>query len=86
MRIQQIQQAYSFNTQFREQKRKGEFGEEGKKKPPVIKDTYESSQKPRDRKKLIADVKKRIQSGYYNSEEVTEDLSESFAKAFDKRL
>ncbi len=38
------------------------------------------------RRELLASIKKKIKSGYYHSNEVIEDLSESFAKAFDKAL
>ena len=39
-----------------------------------------------DRAQLMARVRGRIQSGYYNSEIVIEDLSDSLAKALDKTL
>jgi hypothetical protein len=35
---------------------------------------------------LIRRVKARMRSGYYNTDEVVDDLSDSFAKAFDQRL
>ena len=44
-------------------------------------DTYETSP-ANDRKKLLDTVKKKIRAGYYNSREVTEDLSDSFARVF----
>ncbi len=48
-----------------------------------VKDSYESSSVS-DRAELLKAVKNRIKSGYYNSREVVEDLSDSFAKAFDQ--
>jgi hypothetical protein len=39
-----------------------------------------------DRSKLLESVKQRIKSGYYNSDEVAEDLSSAFAKAFNKAM
>jgi hypothetical protein len=58
-------------------------------------DTYEPSGPQRleksspskdDREGLIKTVKKRIQAGYYNSTEVLDDLSSSFAKALHRTL
>jgi hypothetical protein len=58
-------------------------------------DTYESSGPDRlerpspsfeARGDLIRTVKKRIQSGYYNSKDVLDDLSNSFAKALHQTL
>lgn len=51
----------------------------------VKKDTYEPADID-ERKKRLASIKKKIKSGYYNSDEVAEDLSESFAKVFDNLL
>jgi len=39
-----------------------------------------------ERKKFLDTVKNRVKSGYYTSEEVLEDLSNSFAGAFDTAL
>ena len=47
----------------------------------VNEDTYEPA-KSVDRKKLLSSIKNKIKSGYYNSDEVNEDISESFAKIF----
>ena len=38
------------------------------------------------RKDLLKTVKKRISDGYYNSKEVLEDLSDSFAKVLNRTL
>lgn len=51
----------------------------------VKKDTYEPAKKD-ERKNKLASIKKKIKSGYYNSDEVSEDLSESFAKVFNNLL
>lgn len=48
-------------------------------------DTYEPSAR-NDRARQLADIRKKMKAGYYNSEEVLEDLSDTFAKAFDKAL
>ena len=37
------------------------------------------------RRDLLDTIKKRVLDGYYNSHEVIDDLSGSFAKAFDMR-
>jgi hypothetical protein len=56
-------------------------------KAPVItinaipQDTYEPKSES-DRTELLKTVKSRIKSGYYHSQEVLEDLSDSFAKVF----
>ena len=57
-------------------------------------DTYESSEtsvhtRPSSsevRKDLIKTVKKRIGSGFYDSKDVLEDLSSSFAKALQQTI
>jgi hypothetical protein len=38
----------------------------------------------RDRSDLIAEIKKKIKAGYYGSRDVVEDLSDTFAKAFNQ--
>jgi hypothetical protein len=53
------------------------------------KDTYQSSSTEKaddERSELLANVRKRIKSGYYNSNDVIDDLGESFAKVLDKLL
>ena len=47
------------------------------------KDTYESSQSV-VREDLLNTIKKRISAGFYNTEIVLEDLSDSFAKALNQ--
>ncbi|MBD3317585.1 MAG: hypothetical protein GF344_17490 [Chitinivibrionales bacterium] len=49
--------------------------------PP--RDTFESSADAELTAKL-AKIKQRVKAGFYGSKEVTEDLSDSFAKVFDK--
>ncbi len=51
------------------------------------------SPKPRDeeccpaqRLELLKKIKKKVRSGYYNSDNVLEDLSHAFAKAVDSSL
>ncbi len=83
MNIQGIQNYKIFDTKLKLAKKKPVSTEmpHGKR----VEDTYEPS-KPTDRKALLASIKKKIRSGYYNSQEVVEDLSDSFAKAFNKAL
>jgi hypothetical protein len=48
-----------------------------------IKDSWEpSAKKDQPRLDLLAAIKKKIGAGYYNSREVIDDVSDSFAKAF----
>jgi hypothetical protein len=51
-------------------------------------DTYEPATETgsEDRKALISTIRNRIKTGYYNSEEVVDDLGNSFAKVLDKLL
>ncbi len=83
MNIQGIQNYKVYDTKMKPSKKKPVLAElqRGKR----VEDTYEPAQ-PNDRKTLLASIKKKIQSGYYNSKEVVDDLSESFAKAFEKAL
>jgi GTPase Era involved in 16S rRNA processing len=47
-----------------------------------FKDTFEAAEKKTaDRDALINTIRKKIKLGYYNSESVVDDLSDSFAKA-----
>lgn len=39
-----------------------------------------------DRTDLLRNIKKKIKSGFYNSESVLEDLSNSFAKVLDQSV
>jgi anti-sigma28 factor (negative regulator of flagellin synthesis) len=48
-----------------------------------VRDTFEPSAEI-DREAKLAKIKQRIRNGYYNSAEVTDDLSDSFAKVLDK--
>lgn len=83
MNIQGIQNHKIYDTKLKMLKNKPVLRELPRGK--WVEDTYEPA-KPDDRKTLLASIKKKIQSGYYNSNEVVEDLSDSFAKAFDKAL
>jgi hypothetical protein len=51
-------------------------------------DSYEPSGLPvvEDRNAMLSSIRSRIKNGYYNSEEVVDDLSNSFAKVLDKLL
>ena len=84
MNIQGIQSYTSYDMKLRLSKQRApkvDIVLSGKAK----KDTYEPAN-VEDRKKLLASIKKKIKSGYYNSDEVAEDLSESFAKVFNNFL
>lgn len=61
-------------------------GEDLKPAPRKIEDTFEPSNSVKDRTQLLNRVKRKIKSGYYNSEAVNEQLADSFAKAFDEGL
>jgi hypothetical protein len=54
-------------------------------KKPLFKvaDSFEPSDAP-ERKELILSVRKKIRTGYYNSEPVLEDLSHGFAKVLNQ--
>jgi hypothetical protein len=51
-------------------------------------DTYEPSgeSKTEIREDLLRNVKKRVNTGFYHSKEVLEDLSDSFAKALNQAI
>jgi hypothetical protein len=52
---------------------------------PKPKDAFEPASKKNDiRQDLISTVRKKIRLGYYNSQTVLEDLSDSFAKAMNQ--
>jgi anti-sigma28 factor (negative regulator of flagellin synthesis) len=40
----------------------------------------------KDRTKLLKSIKSKIKSGYYDSNEVIDEISDAFAKVFDKTL
>jgi hypothetical protein len=80
MRIQSIAQYQSVDIKSRISKEKSRIDVVSKETP---KDTYESSL-PDVRVDLLNTVKKRISTGFYNTEIVLEDLSDSFAKALNQ--
>ena len=73
--------AYSMKTKLSKKQAASKGLSSGKRRE----DTYEPSATD-DREKLLASIKKKIKTGYYDSEEVVEDLSESFAKIFNTTL
>lgn len=83
MNIQSIQNYHTFNMKQKLSKR--ETAVKNVSTENSVKDTYKPAESG-DRSKLLASVKKKIKSGYYKSNEVVEDLSETFAKIFDKTL
>lgn len=85
MTIQGIQNYNLHETRYSLAKKKAAMGKPLAGSGKRIEDTYEPVI-TEDRKKYLDEVKKKIKEGYYNSKEVVEDLSESFAKVFDKSL
>lgn len=81
MNIQGMQNYTTYDMKLRLSKRRTAKIDTLSSDKVVKKDTYEPA-KNDDRKKLLSSIKREIKSGYYNSDEVTEDLSESFAKIF----
>jgi len=55
-------------------------GEKDSKSLFKVSDTFESSADPAERKEFLQAIKKKIKSGFYNTEPVIEDLSHGFAK------
>jgi hypothetical protein len=80
MRIQNIAQYQSSDIKSRISREKPRIDVVSKDLP---KDTYESSQSV-VREDLLNTIKKRISAGFYNTEIVLEDLSDSFAKALNQ--
>jgi hypothetical protein len=80
MRIQNIAQYQSSDIKSRISREKPRIDVVSKDMP---KDTYESSQSV-VREDLLNTIKKRISAGFYNTEIVLEDLSDSFAKALNQ--
>jgi hypothetical protein len=80
MRIQNIAQYQSLDNKSRISREKPRIDVVSKDMP---KDTYESSQSV-VREDLLNTIKKRISAGFYNTEIVLEDLSDSFAKALNQ--
>lgn len=80
MRIQNIAQYQSTDNKPRISKEKYRINGMSTEAP---KDTYESSQ-TEVRQDLLNTVKKRISTGFYGTEIVLDDLSDSFAKALNQ--
>jgi anti-sigma28 factor (negative regulator of flagellin synthesis) len=79
MAIQSLQTARDARRVVRE--RKANDPDDQRIPPSPLVDTYEPS-KSSIRQDLIASIKEKIKAGYYNSREVVDDLTDSFAKAF----
>lgn len=86
MRIGQIGAA-SYGAQIRRVNRQGdadaEKSEKKSKKRFVREDTFTVSAAT-VKAKSIDEVKQRVKSGFYNSDAVNEDLSDVFAKLFNR--
>ena len=82
MNIQGIQKYQTYNMKVKLAKKKPAYKDIVSEKR--VEDSYEPSNTI-DRKKLLS-IRQKKKDGYYNSEEVVEDLSESFAQIFDQKL
>ena len=80
MRIQSILQYQSLDMKSRISKEKSRIDVVSK---APLQDTYEPS-RPEVREDLLNAIKKRISAGFYNTEIVLDDLSDSFAKAMNQ--
>jgi len=79
MIIQGINQYQKLEARFKASKEKQRTGQSIQVMP---KDTFEPAhRKPDIREDLVNTVKKKVRLGYYSSETVLDDLSNSFAKA-----
>jgi hypothetical protein len=61
-------------------------GFEKKSKAAPVSDDSPTLQQNSARTELLSKIKKRINSGFYNSEAVIEDLGHGFAQALDQTL
>lgn len=87
MSIQPIQHINVLKTTGKLSRERKESSAESFNRISPVSDVYEPSTAPSsERAELLSSIKKRIKSGYYNSKEVLEDLSDSFAKVLDKTL
>lgn len=89
MRIGQIGAA-SYGAQIRRKNRQdsatsAEKSDKKDVKRFVREDTYAGSV-PHVKADNIEEVKKRVKSGFYNSESVNEDLTDVFAKIFNRKI
>jgi len=81
MNIEHIQSFRAYETHSRLSRQKAKAQPASTRE---IKDSYQPSGKDEaDRSKFLASIRKKIKSGFYNREEVIEDLGDSFAKVFD---
>jgi anti-sigma28 factor (negative regulator of flagellin synthesis) len=79
MIIQGINQYQKLEAKYKASKEKSRISRDSQVVP---KDSFEPSHKKLEiRQDLVSAVKKKIRLGYYSSETVLDDLSDSFAKA-----
>jgi len=85
MIIQNIARYQSMDIKSRDLKEKPKVNVVSRE---ASKDTYEPSgeSKTEIREDLLRNVKKRVNTGFYHSKEVLEDLSDSFAKALNQAI
>ncbi|MBD3344028.1 MAG: hypothetical protein GF401_03090 [Chitinivibrionales bacterium] len=82
--ISEISQFRSLNTAEMASRRSRKQDDSAGKKESKGAETKSSSSTIRN--DLIQSVKSRIKKGYYNSDMVVDDLSDSFAQAFNLRI
>lgn len=85
MIIQAINNYNKYEIKSRQNKKKVGIDTGVSKKTGFVKDSYEPD-KAKNRIKFLSSIKKKVKAGYYSSKDVVDDLSDSFAKAFNERL
>jgi len=86
MRIEQLG-AYSYGTQTSRAKQREDSNLANKRKSRssfTQRDTYEPSNGQTGKASSIKEVQKRVRTDFYKSDVVNEDLTEIFARLFDR--
>ncbi len=84
MNIEHIQNFRTYEANAKLSQRKDSLKPSARRR---VEDTYQGAASDVEIDKTKIDsIRKRIQSGFYNSNEVNEDLTESFAKIFKQLL
>ncbi len=86
MRIEQIG-AYSYGSKISRARQREDTNQADKRKSKshfAQQDTYEPSSGQTGKASSIKEVQKRVRADFYKSDVVNEDLSEIFAKLFDR--
>jgi len=86
MLIEGIRQITSYESRLKSIKDKEKPAPQASSQTGNI-DKYEPEpMSPEERAAFLSSIKKKIKSGYYNSDAVSEDLSHTFARALDQTL